>query len=407
MDTTKNYTPEPRWKQAGPHPPQKRKTWTMLDSVVLFALIAAIFNLSPTKIMGQSLRFIKELPIDTAAKFTNVPQDICVTRDGFFLMIDAQSGTVKIFTRNGGFLKFITEFGRNGFGTKRFRQPRNCLYNPGKNLFGIVDGGLRKIFIFKTGQKKCLNGKSQNVNIEQIKEIIYERSDYDFQFWNEDQLVISGFKAPRKRPYDLYMRALSSDKLDYLLPSHQKYNLEDFEAYTTEYKQKQIIPAIGIKAFIDIHGDDLYFVWVGALRIIKINLKSQKKAFFDHEHPNYAKPDAEALRSSYMKQDFKTTWKKREEYSYVKDIFASTGHVFVLYRTGKNKKNKSSKYRLQVYTSEGDCLTNLEVPNEPGGRMWLDKEISDGCYDLYALPKESKNSDGNFSILHYNISVKR
>ena len=61
--------------------------------------------------------------------------------------------------------------------------------------------------------------------------------------------------------------------------------------------------------------------------------------------------------------------------SYVRNIFASPGYVFVIYE-GPDKQNKKSNFRLQFYTPDGDYIIEVPVTDKPGFKMWFDKDKS-------------------------------
>ena len=85
---------------------------------------------------------------------------------------------------------------------------------------------------------------------------------------------------------------LTNDQTTFLLPSYHKYGLKSFDEYETKYHRKSDIRTIGIVVFFDIQGDDVYFVWEGDLKILKINMKSGKLVFFGKKPSHYIKPFA-------------------------------------------------------------------------------------------------------------------
>lgn len=381
-----------------------RKT---LASLVLLGLLFVFLFLNPNWVVCQDLKLVETITIDSVADLKtdikNIPKSFCVTEDEMFLIPDHTAGTIKILGRSGNSLVFIEEIGRNGFGKnrqKRFSRPMYCLYNQYEGKVGIIDYGekgkseTKRIFVFER------NGK---VDLKLFKDFECKRLGDDIKLAGDgNQMVISGYLLNKENmPFDLYSINLRTGQTNYLLPSHKKYNLKTNDDYELEYDQRQTLPAIGIMAFIDIQGDDVFFVWEGAMRIIKLNLRSKEEKVFGFETPHYTKPNGLRLSKFYKKRELETMWKEElKTMSYIRNIFATSRHIFLVYETGRNKKSDYvSKYRLQTYTPDGDFVGDVEIPGNPIRQMWLDKE----SYELYAFSEES----GKLSVLKYKININR
>lgn len=378
-----------------------RKTLASLASLVVLFIILAF---GPNWIVGQDLTLVEKITIDPVAEIktdlAKIPQSFCVTDDEIFVIPDHNSGTLKILGRSGDFLKFIEEFGRDRFGPKKqkkFSLPMYCLYNQNEGKLGIIDYGVKRIFLFE---------RIGMIGLKLVNDFECQRLGYDIKLAGDNerfydtQIVISGYLTDTENnPFDLYSRNVRTGKINYLLPSHEKYNLETNEDFEIAYDNHRL-PATGIRAFIDIQGDDVFFVWEGSLRIIKINLRSKEKTTFGVETSYYTKPDGFELAENHKKGDKKGTWEKQKKMSYIRNIFATSRHVFLVYETGKNEKSKNgSTYRLQTYTPDGDFLGDVAIPGSPLRQMWLTKE----SYELYAFSKES----GGLSVLKYKIKINR
>jgi hypothetical protein len=253
-------------------------------------------------------------------------------------------------------------------------------------MLGVIDNQAKKTFIFNRRGK---------VNFPLIKSVACESGVYDAGVdKNNEKLIISGYVIDQNnRPFDLYSLNIGTGEIDYLLESHQKYGLTNSDGYEVAFKQRQTLPAIGTRAFIDVSGDNVFFAWEGALRIIKFDLsKKEVVTTFENETKHYAKPDGTELAKTYKVGNFNATWEKQKEYSYVTNIFATDDYVFLIYETNKGNSN----FRLQTYSPEGVFVSDVKIPGEPGHQMCLDKDK----YELYAF---SKSGNGEFSILKYNI----
>jgi hypothetical protein len=365
---------------------------TFVSLGFLFIFLLLIPNLS----FGQDIQLTETIKVDPTANLQVTPWSFCVTEDELFLLPDYQAGTIKIFGKDGDFLKFIKAFGRSGIGKEEFSRPMYCFYSQSQSKLGVIDYGVRKVFFFD---------RSGKIDFAPIKIVNCPRLGYDMELAGDGkQLVISGYITNKKdRSFDLYSLNIENGQINYLLPSHEKYNLKTNEDFVLEFREKQTLPAIGIKAFMDIQGDDLFFVWEGALRIIKLNLRSRETSVFGQKTSHYIKPDASRLSYSYVRGDFETTWKEQKKTAYVRNIFATPRHVFLVYEMAKSNNSNISMFRLQKYTPEGDFLGDDSFPGNPGLQMWFDEEN----YELYAFSEQSEGDNRAFAILKYKIKINR
>jgi hypothetical protein len=211
------------------------------------------------------------------------------------------------------------------------------------------------------------------------------------------QLIVSGYVTDKdKKSYELYGINLENpEQKDYLLPSYQKYHLANDKEYQIGYFEKRTLPAIGIKAFIDVIYDDVYFVWEAKLKIIKLNLKTKEKTVFGHPTPHYTEPVASAeLVNAYRDKDYRRVWQERMKMSFVRDIFATSQYIFVVY-DGPGQGN----FWIQMYTPEGKFLgeKQIKLPKDQFYQeMWLEKQSN----TLYSLSRTVSNKP---QILIYKV----
>ena len=338
---------------------------------------------------GQTIRLSETIKVDATANFQVTPRSFCVTEDEIFLFPDYEGSTIKIFSKKENSLKLINELGPKFEEKIAFSRPMYCFYSLKEGKLGVIDYGSREIFIF---------GRRVKDYFELIKIVDCPRLGYDMEFAGDgDQLIVSGYTVDKaNNPFDLYGINIISGQINYLLPSYEKYNLKTTKDWILEYRQKQTLPAIGIKAFIDIQGDYLFFIWEGSLKVIKFNLDLNRiQSTFGHETLHYNRPLGAKLSDSFKKGDSKT-WKKLKRegpYSYIRNTFATSKHVFLIYETSGNI------FRLQTYTPEGDYISDILIPHNPGRQMWMDKED----YELYAFAGQ----EGSNTILKYKIIINR
>lgn len=345
----------------------------------------------------QPIQLSERIKVAPEVKLLAPPSSFCVTKDGLVLIPD-RSGKVKVLKKAGNLLKLAEEFGN---GKESFTEPRYCFYNQDGSNVGILDYGVRKVYIFnKTGK-----GQDQ-LEFKLLNSFFYNKNKdiYDIKFSGDSsQCIISGYVTDNdKRPFDLYGINIKTGQIDYLLFSPDKYGMPTYEAYVDAYFRKQTLPAIGTKGFFDAQGEDLFYIWEGNLRIIKFNLRSKTiTQIFGQETSHYVKPDGSRLSEPYIKGDFKTTWELQKSYSYVRNIFATSNHVFVVYETGE--KNENNSPRMQIYTIKGDFIKDRLIPGNPGRLMSFDKSSD----ELYVFTDGIGNANGEVTILKYKISITR
>ena len=337
-------------------------------------------DINPEKIQF-STKF--ESPINTLG--------FCVTEDELFIIPDYTAGNIKIYEKVGEFLGLVRIIGQKGYGHTEFAKPSFCFYNKIESKFGIMDFGTRKISIYDRIGRTAF-GK--------IQEVHCWRGASDFQLLG-NKLLISGYALDQNgAPYDLYYIDLNNDKRNFLLPSYYKYGLKSFKEYKSKYKESEI-PSIGIRGWLDVYGDDVYFAWEGDLRIIKLNIKTRDLIFFGKKTSHYVKPFAsEKLIKGHRVGDINLTLGERAKMSYIRNIFAIPKYVLVIYE-GPVKKDKETNFRLQLYSLNGDFLKDLPIPGKPDHKMWFDKEKK----ILYSLSTGKPTEQPRYSILKYKIKL--
>ncbi|MCK5056793.1 MAG: hypothetical protein KAT34_09075 [Candidatus Aminicenantes bacterium] len=371
-----------------------------LVSLVVLTFSLGMFLLTPITGFGQIIQLQKTIKVDPDAELQVTPWNFCVTEDKIFLLPDYQAGKVKVFSENGSFLKFIRELGSENIGEEKMLNPMYCFYSRHEGKLGVFDYGARRLFIYK---------RSGQVEFDLIKVVDCQRLGYDMDFSGDGkQLIVSGYVTDKDNiPFDLYSINIETLKINeirqinHLLPSYQKYGLADNEEFQSKYFTEQTLPAVGIKAFFDTSGDELFYVWEGALRVIKLNLRSKELTTFKHETLNYTKPNGNKLAESHKNGDLKTTWKKQKKYAYVRNIFATPRHVLLVYETATSNINNTSAIRMQIYNIEGKYIDEVLIPGRPGKQMWLDEDN-----ELYAFSMQPGNNNKGFSILKYKINIK-
>lgn len=351
-------------------------------------------NIQKKILPGFSIKFIEKSEISPGAELLLKPQDFCVTGDDLFIIPDQEAGNIKIYEKNKNFLDLAKTIGRKGYRPGEFAEPTFCFYNDDELKFGVMDSGVRKIFIYD---------RIGRTEFERLKEIPCLRLGSDIQLHGE-KIFVSGFKQDKdKATYDLYYINQTNDQITFILPSYYMYGLASVDEYKSNYHDKPGIKSIGISGWIDVYDDNVYFVWEGDLRILKINIESKSLTFFGEKPSYYVKPyPSKKLVKGYRKRNIDSIISEKAKMSFVRDIFVGPKYVMVIYE-GPVKKNKTSNFRLQFYTLDGYFINETPIRGKPDRRMWLDKDSD----ILYSLSGKQTEKGTNYSILKYKIIQKK
>jgi hypothetical protein len=358
---------------------------TAVIPVILLMIFAALYT---TLVHGFDVKLIKKIKLSQETAILENPKAFCVTEDNLFIIPDYKAGDVKIYENNG---TPVAVLGCKGVGPGEFVKPAICCYDKNEGKFGVMDYGLRKIFIYERMEKN---------HLKRVNEIFCLSLGYAIQL-KGNKMLISGYKVdPANNPYDLYYIDLSNNQTIFLLPSYYKYGLKSFREYETQYRRKSDFQTIGILGFCDIQRDDVFFVWEGDLRIIKINLNSGKKIFFGEKKSHYIKPfTSKQLLEGYRNRNSDIIRSEKARMSYITNIFAGSNYVLLFYE-GPVKQDRESNLMLQFYTLAGEFIKEISIPGKPDSRMYIDKDRE----LLYSLSSEVDVSfNEGYYISEYKI----
>lgn len=235
---------------------------------------------------------------------------------------------------------------------------------------------------------------------KRVKEVYCLAAGTDIQL-KGNKLLISGYKTDRNgNPSALYYIDIMNDQTSFLLPAYYRYGLKSYREYEIQHLRKPDIPTIGIGSWFDIHGDDVYYIWEGNLKIIKININSGKRSFFGQKTSYYIKPFAsKQMIDGRRNRNLNIVQSEKSKMSYIRDIFASSKYVLVIYE-GPVKQDKKSNFILQFYTLDGKFLEEIPIPGKPDKRWCCDKE-KDILYSLASEIRDDLNEE--YFILEYKI----
>jgi hypothetical protein len=351
--------------------------------IIILVLCSSVISGIQLKLIGSVELSEKNTLIEGAAHF-------CVTEDETFFLCDAKAADIKIFAAGGNFLR---SWGRKGAGPREFFLP--LIINNQGNNFAVLDILKKKVFTFTRKGKDDLD----------LKDEIPVLAGAYCTALNGSRLLIAGYCiAPGGKEYELYYRDLISNKNVYLLPVEQKYGFDSLKEYKKAYHDQGDIVTIGIGAYCDWYGDNVYYVWEGNLRIIKINIKTGKKAVFGQKSPYYFRPEpSKVMKQAYRERNTKILDKKRERLCYIYGIFAGRDYVGLIYVTAKQKPEDTQKIKMQFYTPGGNFINEIT----PVGKNTLTtnfylKKDEDIIYFIDMKTDEEKMSEV-YSLLKFKI----
>jgi 6-phosphogluconolactonase (cycloisomerase 2 family) len=131
---------------------------------------------------GQNVKFVEKIEFSSETELPLRPKAFCVTEDEVFIIPDYHEGNVKIFEKNGKVLEVVKAIGRKGYGPDEFSKPAFCFYNKDESKMGVMDLGIRKIFIYD---------RIRRIEFKRVKEISCWRGAYDIQLI-KDRLLKMG-----------------------------------------------------------------------------------------------------------------------------------------------------------------------------------------------------------------------
>lgn len=349
-----------------------------IKPAILFLAILFIFS-NTSALFGSSITLLEKIefspplqsgPSSPENGFLIKPWAFCVTDDELFIITDFDAGNIKIYERNGKYLELIKVIGRKGyFGKKELANPASCFYNKDEYKLGIMDLGIKKIFIYD---------RIGRTLFKRVQEIFCSEGATDIQLIM-NKLFITGHKASPDsgQRYDFYYVDLTTKKRTFLLPSYSMYGFNSPHKFEEKY-YKRHIPAIGVWGFADIYSDNAYFVWEGNLAVITLDIVTGEVSpkTFGYRPPDYVQPHAsKKLVEAVETRNGNLLENEIARMSYVTNIFTTPKRVFVIYKEPVTQDSESgSNYRLQFYTLDGNIIKEEPIPGQPSHKMWLDKD---------------------------------
>jgi hypothetical protein len=336
--------------------------------------------------------------------------DFCVTGDGIFLIPDYLAGDIKLYEENedGKALLFLKTVGSKGYDPGQLVKPAFCSFNKVENKFIILDMGTRRIYFYDRIERVEFVREKKGDGNEVYSEC--PRGAYDIQLVGS-RLFVAGHRNLDNKFYDFYSTDLSevrdSDlikaKPELLLRSKEAYQINESENFVEGIGAKYL-EAIGVRNYFDIEGDFAYFVWMGDLRVTKIDIVSGLKIGnpFGEKTKNYVQPEAtpELVDTFYQmreNREFRDRYLREiRKFSIIRNIFTTSEHVIVVYEGPYKYDGKSENFQAQFYSLDGKFVTEVPLRDQLSNIMRFDRDKK----ILYSLSTSEK---GAYFILMYKI----
>jgi len=354
--------------------------------ILIFPLLV-MTNLS----FGLEVKLVKRFLLSQEKTILMSISCFAVTEDEMLILPDVKDGNIKFYDNTGNLIKI---WGRRGPGPDEFQSPMYCDYQ--KPYYIHLDLGKMRISIYK---------RAERAKFVRINEILCVGCFSDVRLLNKNVLVAGNKEDSNGNKFALYVKDFEDKETHYLLPSYVKYGFKS--AYGFDRKYGEISP-IGVTAHFHVHGDYVYYVWEGRLRIVRINLKTKKMGTFGQETKNYVRPkvtkgilEARRIRKGIIER------KEKEKMSWVTGVFADEDFIGLIY-TNFDKVSSLWKAFLQLYSPEGELMSEVALPDAVtyvmGGPSNFYKKDDQHLYILSRRLNEEGYMD-EYEIFKYKIIV--
>jgi hypothetical protein len=353
-----------------------------------FLILTGLVYLSAVDIKKEST-----IKLDQEKLIIQRAMSMVVIKGEQYLVLDYKAKNIKRYGNKG---KFIEIWGKQGFGPAEFGKPSLLEYRD--NLLVVGDLGKRKIFIFSD---------KDNNELSKIKEF-YSPSIGNYYKIDGKKLLISGSKADKKFiDYELYLRDIENDRIDYLLLLWHKFGYDSYREYDRKYDSE--LAALSFNGFCDLLGNQAYFVWSQKLRIIRIDTETKRQFIFGHETDNYKRPRiTKKMRQLYLERNPKVHLEDRK-FSHITGLIAEKGFIALIY-SNYHEQKPGWQYYIQFYSLEGKFLSEKEIPGAvnndhfPLSCLYYNRNTQ---HFYFLSQKLDKDDNDIYHVIKYKLSSQR
>ena len=226
-----------------------------------------------------------------------------------------------------------------------------------------------------------------------------------------DKLFVAGHTVSDGEFYEFYSMDLNELRDSNSMEANPKLFLTSNEIYLTdkgknfaEQIEEKRLPVIGVRNYFDIEGRFAYFVWMGNLRVTKVDIESGAKAgepFPEKKTGDYVplNPSTELVDAFYKlpgnREDRDKYFEERRKFSTIRNLFTTSKYVIVIYE-GPYRTGKAENFRAQFYSLDGGFVKEVPFRGQPDNIMHFDRDKK----ILYSLTKSEKD---DYSVLVHKI----
>lgn len=373
--------------------------------IVYLAILLVFITVSTTTVFGVDVKFVKEIPLVSSDKVElQKVVDFCTTDDGIFLIPDYLAGNVKLYEQKDEALVFQKNVGSKGYDPGQLVKPAFCSFNKRESKFVLLDMGTRRIYFYdRFGRDEFVREKLDNGNEVYAK---CPKGAYNLQLVG-NRLFVAGHTVSDDEFYEFYAMDLNElrdsssmeAKPRLFLKSNEIYPVDKGKNFEQQIEDRRL-PAIGVRNYFDIAGNDVaYVVWMGDLRVLRVDIKSGAKVGdpFGKKTGNYVslkQPSTDLVDAFYQMRGNNEArdkyFKEKRKFSTILNLYTTSEYVILIYEGGK-----SEDFRAQFYLLDGTFVTEVPFRGQPDNIMHFDrdKEV------LYSLLKSEKG----YSVLMHKI----
>ncbi len=295
---------------------------------------------------------------------------------------DAKMSNVKVFSSSGS-LKYT--LGRKGQGPGEFIMPYTCYSSEGGLWVSDIQG--YKISKFTS--------ESDGYKYKDFIRIFGLCTDIKVI---NNTLYIAGYIDGKSGAHALYSKDLKEPRnIEYLLRNEFKYGYtpDQSNQFQNDWKERKNFSSFDQSGFFEVFKNDIYFIWPGDLRIIKINIKDKSTRIIKHKTDNYIKPFvSKELIEAYKKRDSSTVRELRKNMSFVGGVFVTQKHIGLIYRGTFDSSLRGGPVYIQFFTHEGKFLEESKLQGAVGD-VFFSKTFhySEETSKLYYLNRKETQDD--------------
>jgi hypothetical protein len=350
---------------------------------IVFLLIIFTLILFVNYVNGFNFKKTKSVYLEQKGRtFIQVANEFSVF-DEYFFVVDTKAANIKIYDKNG---KYIKAFGRKGVGPNEFLDPRSFVNLNGETI--IYDGMQVKLFFYKRKNLKFTYDRAiQSGN----------RFICGMKYTGNNKILIEEVSINSV----LSFFDLKTDSLKPLITSAEGFNVKSYKEFGEIFHKKLLM--LSVYNFATKCGEDYFWVPAVDIKILKKNKKGEIK-YFGKKTENYVRPIANnEMREAYKKKQRNKLLELSEKMSFVNGLFCIKGKIVLLY-SSYNGKTEGRNLYYQLYDKSGKfikegLLLKTKADYDKDIKSFYGKK--EGV--LYILESYERDDDIDFKVSEFKV----